>query len=97
MNLVDAWFDMYLEKYETRAKCIETLNMICGMKIRESEFSEYKNKKRKPNLCMQWIMRCDIMMAELKKAGWKDVDIELSGQKLIELIDVLSPPKEWEI
>lgn len=90
MNLTEKWFEIYLDKYGSRKECIQYLNETCGMKIRESEFSEYKYGKRTPNACMQWIMRCDILIDELKAAGWKNVNRDLSADNLIVLVNAMS-------
>lgn len=93
MNLIDAWYEMYKDKYESSDKAIKHLNMVCDKHLRLSEFIAYKNKKRLPKDCIQWLMRCDIMIDSLKKAGWKNVELELSAENLIELVNVMSLPR----
>ena len=93
-NLVDKWFEIYKDKYTSRDEAIKYFNDTCGMRIRPSELTEYKNKKRRPSLCMEWIMRCDILMDELEKAGWKKVKTQLKGDELRALVTAITLPPE---
>ena len=95
-NLIDSWFAMYEDKYGSTEEAIDYFNNTCGMRLRKSEFTEYQNKKRRPSLCMEWIMRCDIMMDELKKAGWKRVNTQLKGDELKTLITAITLPQELD-
>lgn len=88
--LTDKWFETYLYKYKTRQECVDYLNQSCGLKLRISELREYEVGTRTPNACLQRIMRCDIMIDELKAAGWKTAATKLKGDDLVVLVNVMS-------
>ncbi len=96
MSIIDKWVEIVPEKYGSRKKAIEKFNMICNKKIRESELSAFKSGKRRTPDCILWLMLNDIIIDVLEEAGWKNAVMELPSDKMIDLLNNLTPPKKWE-
>ena len=95
-NLISEWFTVIDEVYGSRDKAIKHLNKECGMAIRQSELTDYKNLKRKPSICMELIMKEDIWLDVLKEAGFRHPSRKLTGRKLKQLIKKLTLPQELD-
>ena len=70
MNLVEAWMIRAKEKYDSIAKAVKFLNMVCGEKLQAGSVYLMKYGKRDVPPSVQNMMVNDTLFTSMEKAGY---------------------------
>lgn len=87
MNIVTSWKKRAARKHETVAAGLRFANMVCGLKMTQSNLNDIEKGRRKLPESLQRFMMNEVLLGELADAGFS-----ISTGSFEQLRDALSVP-----